>query len=626
MRRTAARLLPILLSCLPALAAPAHAAAGSAVVIQLPGASGAELQALWRAGALDAGGFRAFFEKGEVTTALTGADPALPLPAAVALSTGAEPGRAGVVGERFRPPGGSVGEVVKAQGPRPGTQTLWSAAAAGGRSVGAVLWPGIDNRDDARRADWGIADRDTEHYPPRFIRMKPGDWADAKYGVGPGPAKHWGLPPSVKSYSKPLRTSFPFALPHDRAELIYELVAIDRTDDGQVNYDGVLVSHDIDPKDGYVGVVEPGAWFRFELIDPSGTRHAVPEVAWIKLIELAPDLSKAWIYVTPTRFAKAFPSALVRKLQAEKIDWSGSPDERALAEGLAGGYGIDAETFVEMTERLARYAVDVALVGRRLYPTDLLLVSIPVFDPIDRGLLLDDPRQAGHTPELAAELGAVRRRTWQKVDAELARLLAALDLESTTVYLVSPYANVPVHSDVDLAEILRTAPATAAIDASSRAPWRALVADGGLAHVYLAVAGRDRDGVLDAAGAAAAAAAVRDALAATRDGDVPVFDRVLLRAEAKRLGLDQPESGDVIAFARPGYRLLEGATTTAAITRRPDVRAAAGYAAASPESRGFLLALGRGIKAREVTRRVDLVDVAARVARSIGVKPPKPRR
>ena len=68
-------------------------------------------------------------------------------------------------------------------GLQPGAETIWSAAEAEELTVGAVLWPGIDNRDDARRADWGIADRDTEHYPARYIRMKPENWADALYGV-----------------------------------------------------------------------------------------------------------------------------------------------------------------------------------------------------------------------------------------------------------------------------------------------------------------------------------------------------------------------------------------------------------------------------------------------------------
>jgi len=153
-----------------------------------------------------------------------------------------------------------------------------------------------------------------------------------------------------------------------------------------------------------------------------------------------------------------------------------------------------------------------------------------------------------------------------------------------------------------------------------------VVADGGVAHVYLSVAGRDKEGVIEAGAAEAAARAVRDALAATRDGDARVFERVLLRGEAKKLGLDRPESGDVIVFARPGYRLVDRATTTVQITREPDARAAAGYASTAPESRGFLLALGRGIRAHTAKGPEALVDVAARVARSIGVKPPKQRR
>jgi hypothetical protein len=153
-----------------------------------------------------------------------------------------------------------------------------------------------------------------------------------------------------------------------------------------------------------------------------------------------------------------------------------------------------------------------------------------------------------------------------------------------------------------------------------------VAAAGGIAHVYLSIAGRDAGGVLEAASAGRTARAVRDVLARARDGASPLFERVLLREEAAALGLDRPESGDVIVFARPGYRLVESSMDLVAVTRRPDVHAAAGYAASLAESRGFLLTLGRGVKAGKADAKARVTDVAGRVARAIGLKLPKRAR
>ncbi len=619
------RATPVVLAalCLATAAPRADAAPGRAIVVQLPGASSAELAALWREGALEAGGFRAFLAEGERTLSLAPVDPSLPFAGSVALATGAPPGACGVVGARLRPPGAALGERVEVGFDHPISGTLWSAALAADRVVGAVLWPGLDNRDDLRRATWGIADRDTPHYPARPFKLEREDWVDDKYGVGPGPSIFWGLPKEVESFSTPLNVSAAFAAPHERAELIYVLVAIDRTDDGVVNYDGLLVSSRIDPKKGYVGVAEPGEWFRIELVDPTGLRHGAPEVVWLKVEELAPDLARSVFYISASRYIKAFPSALVRKLESAGRSWPGPPDEAAMIAGEAGGYGISARTYAEMAERLAAWTVDVAVTGLDLYPTDLLLLSIPVFDPVDRRLLLVDPRQPGHRAERAERYRALRRQVWSALDRELARLLAAVDLETTTVYLVSTYANVPIHAEVDVGEVLRAAPELAAVGAPPERRWRSVAASGGLAHVYLSIAGRDADGALDAESARRAARAVRDALARARDGSAPLFEKVLLRAEAAALGLDRPESGDVIAFARPGYRLVDDSQAFVPVTRQPQIRAAAGYAASLPESHGFLLVVGRGAAVGKERARAELTGVARRVARQLGITLPR---
>jgi len=598
----------------PAEAAPRR----QALLVSLPGASGAELEALYRAGELTAGGFAPFFERGEVGPELEPVDPTLPGPTAIALVTGAPPGRSGAVGERWRPAGGALRDRVDLDASPLPASTLWTVARDAEMTVGAVLWPGLDNSNRERHVDWGISPREIAHFPPRSIKLTRARWVDNAYGRGPGPSLYWGLPPTVRSHSTPLAFSVPFMMPHERHELIYDLVAIDRTDDGVENYDGLLVTRDPDPKKGFVGIVEPGGWLRVELPFASGSRQGSPEVAWIKVIELDPRLERTWVHVTGTFYSRAYPSSLVRRLESDKVVYPGSLDEKSLEAGLAGGYGFDEATFVEQAERLAAFAVDATLAGLDLKPTDLALVELPLFDAAGRRLARVEEAEIG--PRLAA----ARRELWRGVDRQLARLLAGLDLATTRVYLVSGYASGRVHSDVDVGDLLRLAPGLGGLRerAGGPGPWSIETA-GGLAHVYLPVAGRDRDGVLAPAEARSAARAVADALAAARDGEAPLFSRVLLRREARRLGLDHANAGDVVAFAAPGYRLVTGTKNPVAVERDPEVDAVAGRSAAEPAARGLWLALGTGIEPRRLRRPPSTLDVARRVAAALDLPRPK---
>jgi len=457
LRRASGLALLILL----AAAAPGRAEAQRALLVSLPGLSASEIESLYREGALDGGGFAPFFERGEVGPGLRLVDPVLPQPAAWALVSGRPPGQSGAVAARWRPPGGALLErttIDAAPLPEP---SIWSVAGAAGKSVGAVFWPGLDNSEELRRVDWGFSPVTSPHFPSRTIRLARDRWTDNAYGKGPGPSLYWSLPKTVRHYSTPLTFSVPFMMPHERHELIYDMIAIDRTDDGVVNYDGLLVSSDVNPSKGFVGIVEPGGWLRLELTHSSGSRKGATEVAWIKLLELDPQLRHTWVYVSGTYFSKSHPAALVRRLDAIPAVHPGPPDEGALVAGLAGGFGIDESTFAEQAERLAAFAVDATLAGMAIRPTDLTLVELPMFVPAARRLELGDPRHPGYTPELAARLSAARRELVRATDRQLARLLAAVDLERTAVFLVSAYDALPAHADVDIGDLLASAPALA---------------------------------------------------------------------------------------------------------------------------------------------------------------------
>ena len=142
-----------------------------------------------------------------------------------------------------------------------------------------------------------------------------------------------------------------------------------------------------------------------------------------------------------------------------------------------------------------------------------------------------------------------------------------------------------------------------------------------MAHLYLS------GGDTSAAGAAKQRLLVdlRDQLLAWRAGDEQPIERVVTRQEAAELGLDHPNSGDLILFAREGYAFDPGPEPAgAAITHPAAAYGAHGYLASSPGMPGIYLAIGKDIKPATTSGSVQAIDLAGRVAAWLGIEKPRP--
>jgi hypothetical protein len=104
------------------------------------------------------------------------------------------------------------------------------------------------------------------------------------------------------------------------------------------------------------------------------------------------------------------------------------------------------------------------------------------------------------------------------------------------------------------------------------------------------------------------------------EGESP-WDRILRRQDAGPLGLDAPESGDLIVLTRPGIVFSMRARQGSPIGR-PSELGAHGYRNAYPDIDASFVCAGPGIK----HERVSLVrnwEIAARVSRALGIDPPR---
>ncbi|MFN7941989.1 MAG: alkaline phosphatase family protein [Thermoanaerobaculia bacterium] len=609
----------------------ATAAPRRVLVVSLDGAGADELAARFARGELGAGGFRPFFDRGEVAEGLVPVDPTMTAPNHATLATGFPPAATGVLGNEFRAPGASLEARVDGFATPIATETIWEAAMRQGKRVGILGWPNADQQSARRAGDWGYV---WVQFPPDFgarsFVFTPDSFRTDTYGHGSDPKRRLALPKGIVSYSPPRTTSIPFVRPQERPDEApeFDFVAIDRSDDGIANYDGLVVSASHNPLLGFAGVLEPGGWILLRLGAGStaGARQTPPAI-WVKLQSMAPDLSTVALYQGGTFPTKAYPASYTRALSVAKQPFPGPADAASFRAARYGDRGLDGEGFAEQCRRVAAFTVDAALTGLATEPWDLALVYLPSIDEAEHQLLLAEPAQRGYSATSAAAAERLRLSVWQEVDRQLARLLAGVDPATTDVVLVSDHGIAPVHHRVDVSELLRQSaelPSAAKLRGPrGRLPWTVTDNDG-MAFVYLSIAGRDPDGPVPAKEAGALLAAMRKVLAqATVDGE-RVFAEIRTRKEAGRLGLDHPSVGDLLLFARPGFELGPDAQFHQAVTDRTEDLGGHGYRASERAMRGVFLALGPDFKPRE-TGTVDAAEVAPRIAKLLGIERPRRR-
>lgn len=336
---------------------------------------------------------------------------------------------------------------------------------------------------------------------------------------------------------------------------------------------------------------------------------------WTKVLDQ--DGDRVRVYFGGRYVISAYPAEFERRLRSELV-WPGPPDGRALDETWAGRPGIDLETWTEQDERFAAFFTDVILAAAGHAEWDLLMGYSPVLDEAGHKLLLADPRQPGFSPERRDALGRARVRIWQAVDRELARLLAAMDLRTTTVLVVSDHGMTPTHTRIDLDALLRDwgllhLGSGGRIQEGSRAD---AIGGGGICHIYLqpGLPEAERARILDD---------LRARLGGWRiGGDTPV-ERIVTREEAGEVGLGHPNSGDLILFAAPGYSFQDDNDPVVSAVMPTPTYGKHGYAQTYPAMRGVYLAVGAGVR-KGSGGTVSTLDVAGRVADWLGIE--KPRR
>ena len=565
--------------------------------MSLDGAAAPTLHRLWSQGAFTEGGFRQFFEDGQVADQLVPVTPTLTAVNHISLATGYAPDATGIVSNRYHPAGAPFLDAVSGFDAPIGTETLWEAARRQGRRVGLATWPGADGKGERRTGDWGLIYVINAKLEPEIATLARSDWTAADR-TDP---RLQGL----RSFSPILRARL--------ATRGFEVAALDRKDDKKTAYDTVVP---LVPTAART-TLAPGDWGSVPCAVAWAEGEAeVGTTCLIKLLEMAPDLATARIYLNGVYANEAYPEKYSQAFDESGLLWPGPPDDAQLSATWEGEPGIDLATWVEQAERFTGFFGATLRFAAARDDWDLLMGYIPSIDEAGHQLLLTDPRQPGFTPQRRAEFAQARRRVWQAVDRELAALLRVVDLRDTRIVLVSDHGMQPIHTLVDPNVLLRDKGLLAVDDKGKildegTKVW--VASAGGCAHVYVRPDAPDRERLL---------ADLRTLFTGwTLEGAQPVT-RAVLREEAGEIGLRHPNSGDLILFAAPEYGFSGAGLRQDRAVMPTTVYGMHGGLAGDPDVNGVYLALGAGLR-KGNAGTVRNVEVAKRVAEWLKIEAPR---
>jgi Type I phosphodiesterase / nucleotide pyrophosphatase len=570
------------------------------ILVSLDGAAAPTLQRLWSQGAFTEGGFRQFFEDGQVADQLVPVTPTLTAVNHISLATGFAPDATGIVSNRFHPVGAPFLDAASGFDAPIGTETLWEAARRQGRRVGIVTWPGADGKGERRTPDWGLIYVSSAELDPEIALLERGDWTPVERND-----------PRLQGMR-----SFAPILQAPLASRGFAVAALDRKDDGKTAYDAIIP---LVPEVSRTAL-PAGAWGSVPctVAPAEGTEGTGrPSTCLLKLLELAPDLASAKIYLNGVFANAGFPESFHRDFDESGLLWPGPPDDAALSTAWKGEPGIDVATWAEQAERFTGFFGAALRQAAARGDWDLLMGYIPTIDEAGHQLLLTDPRQPDFTPQRRAEFAQARRRVWKAVDRELAALLRVVDLRDTRVVIVSDHGMLPIHTMVDPNVLLKEKGLLAAdekgkiLDAGTTV-WAASA--GGCTHLYVRPDAPDRERIV---------ADLRTLFTGwtLEDGGQPVA-RAVLREEAGELGMANPNSGDLILFAAPWYGFSgAGLRQKRAVMPTPAYGMHGGLLG-DPELNGVYLALGGGLR-KWNAGTLHSIEVAKRVTDALGIEAPR---
>jgi predicted AlkP superfamily phosphohydrolase/phosphomutase len=356
---------------------------------------------------------------------------------------------------------------------------------------------------------------------------------------------------------------------------------------------------------------------------------------WVKCIDLAPDLSRVRLYLTPIARPLAGPPALEDRVAGWDLPPPLTADYGPLQAGI-----VDEQTYMEQALLWFDYAVPALERLVTEVQPDLLLVGAPVTDEVCHQFMARvTPSYPGYDPARAAHYERLIRLAYQKTDQFFAHARSLMPHDTVTV-ISSDHGFAPAWKSVNANRVLQDLGLQAADAGHRPLPSSQAVAYGvgGTANIYLNVTGRDPAGVLDPAEIRVVQNRIVEAFRGLRDGGDPdaiVVRRALRKDEAAAVEtgegpanmLHPSRTGDVVVFTAPPYQ-FDGAQPEQIIAGAP-LLGQHGYLADEVDldrnisMRSAFIMHGPGIRAGQCLDGGRAIDLAPTLARALAIDGPR---
>jgi 2',3'-cyclic-nucleotide 2'-phosphodiesterase (5'-nucleotidase family)/predicted AlkP superfamily phosphohydrolase/phosphomutase len=460
--------------------------------------------------------------------------------------------------------------------------------------------------------------------------------------------------PAREQRLKVTNTAFPATANQDR---FYDLYIYDSTNDGQVNYDRLLIIPAEAGKNGSQAVANLARdqWDEIK-VKLTGPRANQTAGFYVKLIDLSPDASQFRLYYTSIARVNASYTGCTatptcaadfEEQLASRFPTSTAADFAPLEAEI-----VDEETYVEqgLMWADAHWAYMRYIVNELGVKPDLFLVGNPVTDEFSHqflGLITPtdiDGRPNPYYDDLNADGtkdGRIAKRTgfirsaYHEADSTLK--LARQLVKNATTFVSSDHGFAPQWMAINAGKVLQDAGLATAESLSNcrvasgdtsqrvKACWA-----GGTAQIYLRRDGRDpaisgRPAGYNATQYEQVRQQVKQAFLNLTDPSTPgrpVIDRVLMKEEMRNVdgtdALHPSRTGDVVVIARPPYQF--DAATAGQTVAFSHFFGQHGYMpnlvslGRNVNMHGTFLASGPGIAKGKSIRNVNAIDVAPTVA------------
>lgn len=526
-------------------------------------------------------------------------DPSLTAAAQNAIASGSYPTRTGIVSNSFHNPTDSFYWYRRGYDePLDQAEPVWVTASDQGLTTAAVFFNGGTPLIPFQMADYTIGYGIQDAYSKQFtVTMETA--AEAWEGQVP------------TSYSPPLEGFYTI---QEVSQVFFYL--IDPTDDQQTNYSLLLLN--IERKaDENTPLLEIGDW---------GSVILMPRmIAGADFLFQAIDQEASPVEITLFHSGVFHNTASPRELQEalnEKFGFfpAGS-DSYAIEDGW-----ITPEENLYLVNRASQWMAEVTAWVYQTYQPDLLYAWQDGFDAAGHAYLMQDERQLNYSPELAQAYQSYFLEAAKAADNALATIMEAVDLDHATVMLVSDHGMAPIHSVVYVNTILEKA-GLLTLDRRNYVVVEKTkafaVASGGAVHVYINLAGHEKDGFVPPEDYESIQQTIIDLLQNLADpvNGEKVFQRVLRQDELSSIHLDHLNAGDVFAQAYPGYH-LDGWRGNDFVFEAAPFYGQHGYDSNLPEMHAIFIAAGFGVSnLGEIIPSVKIVDYAPTIAHLLGFTP-----